>query len=109
MGMGRAHRRRPTGPVVKNFSELTEQELLALAVSLEEEDNRTYSDFAAALRDAYPGTAKLFSAMADEEDRHRHRLLDLYRQKFGERIPFLHRGHLRSTNRSPPGCLARHL
>jgi hypothetical protein len=45
--------------------------------------------------------------MADEEDRHRHRLLDL--KKFGEHIPFLHRGHLRSTNRSPPGCLARHL
>jgi erythrin-vacuolar iron transport family protein len=76
---------------VKNFSELTEQELLALAVSLEEEDNRTYSDFAAALRDTYPGTAKLFSAMSDEEDRHRHRLLDLYRQKFGEHIPLIRR------------------
>jgi erythrin-vacuolar iron transport family protein len=80
---------------VKNFSELTEQELLALAVSLEEEDNRTYSDFAAALRDAYPGTAKLFSSMADEEDRHRHRLLDLYRQKFGEHIPFIRRQDVR--------------
>jgi rubrerythrin len=80
---------------VKNFSELTEQELLALAVSLEEEDNRTYSDFAAALRDAYPGTAKLFSAMAAEEDRHRHRLLDLYRQKFGEHIPFIRRQDVR--------------
>jgi len=80
---------------VKNFSELTEQELLALAVSLEEEDNRTYSDFAAALRDAYPATARLFSAMADEEDRHRHRLLDLYRQKFGEHIPFIRRQDVR--------------
>ena len=80
---------------MKNFSELTEQELLALAVSLEEEDNRTYSDFAAALRNAYPGTAKLFSAMADEEDRHRHRLLDLYRQKFGEHIPFIRRQDVR--------------
>jgi rubrerythrin len=80
---------------VKNFSELTEQELLALAVSLEEEDNRTYSDFAAALRDAYPGTSKLFSAMADEEDRHRHRLLDLYRQKFDEHIPFIRRQDVR--------------
>ena len=80
---------------MKNFSELTEQELLALAVSLEEEDNRTYSDFAAALRDAYPATARLFSAMADEEDRHRHRLLDLYRQKFGEHIPFIRRQDVR--------------
>jgi len=80
---------------VKNFSELTEQELLALAVSLEEEDNRTYSDFAEALRDAYPGTAQLFSAMADEENRHRHRLLDLYRRKFGEHIPLIRRQDVR--------------
>jgi rubrerythrin len=76
---------------VKNFSDLTEQELLALAVSLEEEDSRTYSDFAAALRNTYPATADLFSAMADEEDGHRHRLLDLYRQKFGEHIPLIRR------------------
>jgi erythrin-vacuolar iron transport family protein len=80
---------------VKNFSELTEQELLALAVSLEEEDNRTYGDFAEALRDTYPATAKLFSEMADEEDRHRHRLLDLYRQKFGEHIPLIRRQDVR--------------
>jgi rubrerythrin len=76
---------------VKNFSDLTEQELLALAVSLEEEDSRTYSDFAATLRNTYPGTAELFSAMAVEEDRHRHRLLDLYRKKFGEHIPLIRR------------------
>ena len=80
---------------MKNFSELTEQELLALAVSLEEEDNRTYGDFAEALRDTYPATAKLFSAMADEEDRHRHRPLDLYRQKFGEHIPLIRRQDVR--------------
>jgi rubrerythrin len=82
-------------PIVKNFSQLTEQELLALAVSLEEEDNRTYGDFAEAVRDAYPGTAKVLSAMADEEDRHRHRLLDLYRQKFGEHIPYIRRQDVR--------------
>lgn len=80
---------------MKNFSELTEQELLALAVSLEEEDNRTYGDFAAALRDTYPGTAKLFSAMADEENGHRHRLLNLYRRKFGEHIPLIRRQDVR--------------
>ena len=80
---------------MKNFSELTEQELLALAVSLEEEDNRAYGDFAEALRDTYPATAKLFSGMADEEDRHRHRLLDLYRQKFGEHIPLIRRQDVR--------------
>jgi rubrerythrin len=76
---------------VKNFSELTEQELLALAIALEEEDNRTYSDLAEALRGSYPGTAKMFTAMAEEENGHRHRLLDLYRNKFGDHIPLIRR------------------
>jgi rubrerythrin len=76
---------------MKDFSDLTEQELLALAITLEEEDYRTYGDLAEALREPYPGTAKMFSAMADEEDRHRHRLLDLYREKFGEHIPLIRR------------------
>jgi erythrin-vacuolar iron transport family protein len=76
---------------MKDFSELTEQELLALAIGLEEEDNRTYGDFAEALRESYPGTAKMFAAMAEEENGHRHRLLDLYRQKFGDHIPLIRR------------------
>jgi len=75
----------------KNFSELTEQELMALAIALEEEDNRTYSDLAEAMRETYPGTARIFSAMAEEEDGHRHRLLDLYREKFGDHIPLIRR------------------
>src|SRR5271166_5738308 len=53
---------------MKNFSDLTEQELLALAIALEEEDSRTYSDLADAMREAYPGTARMFAAMAEEED-----------------------------------------
>ena len=76
---------------MKNFSELTEQELLALAIALEEEDSRTYSDLAEAMREAYPGTARLFAAMAEEENGHRHRLLDLYREKFGDHIPLIRR------------------
>lgn len=76
---------------MKEFSELTEQELLALAIALEEEDNRTYGDVAEAMRDAYPGTARMFAAMAEEENGHRHRLLDLYRQKFGDHIPLVRR------------------
>jgi erythrin-vacuolar iron transport family protein len=76
---------------MKNFSDLTEQELLALAITLEEEDSRTYADFAEGLRGNYAGTAKMFSAMADEENGHRHRLLGLYRRKFGEHIPLIRR------------------
>ena len=76
---------------MKDFSDLTEQELLALAISLEEEDNRTYGDIAESLRESYPGTAKMFAAMAEEENGHRHRLLDLYREKFGDHIPLIRR------------------
>jgi len=76
---------------MKNFSDLSEQELLALAITLEEEDNRTYSDLAEALRESYPGTAHMLTAMAEEENGHRHRLLDLYREKFGDHIPLIRR------------------
>jgi erythrin-vacuolar iron transport family protein len=76
---------------MKNFSDLTEQELLALAIDLEEEDSRTYSDLAEAMRETYPGTARMFAAMGEEENGHRHRLLELYREKFGEHIPLIRR------------------
>jgi rubrerythrin len=93
---------------MKDFSELTEQELLALAIALEEEDNRTYGDMAEGLRENYPGTAKMFAAMAEEENGHRHRLLDLYRQKFGDHIPLIRRQDVKGlsgANRS--GCSVR--
>jgi erythrin-vacuolar iron transport family protein len=76
---------------MKNFSDLTEQELLALAIALEEEDSRTYSDLTEAMRESYPGTTRMFAAMAEEENGHRHRLLDLYREKFGDHIPLIRR------------------
>lgn len=76
---------------MKNFSELTEREILALAISLEEEDCRTYDTIAESMRNDYPDTARIFQAMAQEEDGHRHRLLTLYQQKFGEHIPLIRR------------------
>jgi rubrerythrin len=75
----------------KNFKDLPEREIMALAISLEEEDIRTYSDLAEAMRENYPGTARMFAAMAEEENGHRHRLLDLYRTKFGDHIPLIRR------------------
>ena len=80
---------------MKDLSELTEQELLALAISLEEEDIRTYADLAEGMRESYPGTARMFSAMSEEEDGHHHRLLDLYRAKFGDHIPLIRRQDVR--------------
>jgi rubrerythrin len=80
---------------MRNFSDLTEKEVLALAIANEEEDNRIYTDIAEGLRDDYPGSAKVFSEMADEESEHRQKLLDLYRQKFGEHIPLIRRHDVR--------------
>jgi rubrerythrin len=74
-----------------NFRDLSEQQILALAISAEEEDSRIYADFAESLRNEYPATAELFGAMAAEESGHRHRLIDLYRTRFGEHIPLIRR------------------
>ena len=76
---------------MKNFSDLTEQEVLALAITNEEEDSRIYRGFAEGLRDQFPSSAKVFDEMADEEVTHRTRLFDLYRQKFGENLPLIRR------------------
>ena len=76
---------------MRTFKSLTEKEILALAISLEEEDARIYDDIAQGLEDHHPKEADEFRAMRAEEDGHRHRLLDLYRRNFGEHIPLLRR------------------
>src|SRR5208337_5138837 len=78
-------------PMARNFKDLTEREILALAISLEEEDGRVYADFADGLRETYPATAKLFDDMGAEESEHRASLIATYRQRFGEHIPLLRR------------------
>jgi len=75
----------------KSFKELSEREILALAIQLEEEDSRIYGDFAEGLRETYPATAKAFDDMQAEESRHRQRLIDMYRQRFGDHIPLIRR------------------
>jgi rubrerythrin len=76
---------------MRNFSELGEQEVLALAISLEEEDERTYDNYAHYLAPNYPQTAAVFEAMSAEERGHRQRLIELYRSKFGDFIPMIRR------------------
>ena len=73
------------------FADLTEQQILALAISNEEDDSRIYRGFAEGLREQFPASAKVFDKMADEEVRHRTSLFDLYRQKFGEYLPLIRR------------------
>jgi len=74
---------------MRSFDTLSEQEVLALAISLEEEDERIYADFAEGLRAEYPATSKVFDGMREEESGHRRRLIELYQQKFGEHIPLI--------------------
>jgi erythrin-vacuolar iron transport family protein len=76
---------------VKRFADLSEQEILALAISNEEEDSRIYRGFAEGLREKYAASAKVFDEMAEEEVSHRTRLFELYRSKFGEYLPLIRR------------------
>ena len=77
--------------MAKNFKDLSEPEILALAISLEEEDGRIYGEFAEGLRQDYPGTAALLDEMQAEESEHRSRLFELYRSRFGDHIPLIRR------------------
>jgi rubrerythrin len=95
--------------MMRNFSDLAEQELLALAIALEEEDSRIYDEFAHGLRENYPDTAKMFNAMAEEESEHRHRLLELFRTKFGEHIPLIRRQDVKGFIERKPVWLSRPL
>ncbi|HXW18378.1 MAG TPA: ferritin family protein [Candidatus Acidoferrales bacterium] len=94
---------------MKRFKDLTEQEILALAVSLEEEDERVYADFSEGLRRDFPTSAEVFDAMRKEESQHRRRLLELYRQKFGEHIPLIRRQDVRGFIQRRPIWLMRPL
>jgi rubrerythrin len=80
---------------MRNFDDLSEREMLALAIANEEEDGRIYADFADGLRENYPSSAKVFIGMAAEENEHRRRLLDLFVSKFGEHIPLIRRQDIR--------------
>jgi rubrerythrin len=87
---------------MKTFDSLTEREVLALAISLEEEDARVYEDFADGLKENYPEQAAKFREMRREEDGHRHRLLELYKARFGDHVPLIRRQDVRGfVNRRP--------
>ncbi|WP_244277303.1 iron exporter MbfA [Pseudovibrio sp. W64] len=76
------------------FSDLSEQQVLALAISSEEDDARIYRGFAKRLQDDYPGTAAVFADMANEEDQHRISLIELHQKRFGDTIPLIRREHV---------------
>jgi rubrerythrin len=94
---------------MKTFESLTEREVLALAISLEEEDARVYGDFADGLQESYPEQAAKFREMREEEDGHRHRLLELYKKDFGEHVPLIRRQDVRGFVDRKPVWLVRPL
>jgi rubrerythrin len=95
--------------MLKKFRDLTEKEILALAISSEEEDGRIYGEFADGLRDSYPATAQMFEEMRQEEVVHRDRLTAMFRERFGDHIPLIRRENVRGFLQRKPTWLTRPL
>ncbi len=95
--------------MARKFKDLSEREILALAIAFEEEDGRVYADFADGLRETYPATAKLFDDMQKEESGHRAALIDTYRARFGDHIPLMRRQDIKGFIQRRPFWLTRPL
>jgi rubrerythrin len=95
--------------MAKRFKDLSEQEILALAISSEEDDSRIYGDIAEGLKQDYPATSKVFAEMQAEEQEHRRGLTELYRQRFGDHIPLIRRQDVKGFVSRRPVWLIRPL
>src|SRR5260221_6175370 len=95
--------------MAKNFKDLSEREILALAISLEEEHGTIFTDFAHGLRETYPASAAIFDGMAAEESEHRTSLIETYRARFGEHIPLIRRQDVKGFITHRPTWLLRPL
>ena len=95
--------------MARNFKDLSEREILALAIALEDEDGRIYGDFVEGLRESYPATAQMFEEMQEEESGHRRSLIETYRQRFGEHIPLIRRQDVKGFVDRRPVWLIRPL
>jgi len=93
----------------RSFDSLSDQEILALAISSEEDDARIYRAYAEGLREEYPASSSIFIEMAAEEDQHRQLLIDLFKKRFGDTIPLIRREHVRGYYERKPDWLARSL
>ena len=93
----------------RSFDDLSEQEVLALAISSEEDDMRIYQAYADGLRESFPDSAAIFDGMAAEENDHRTQLIDLHKRRFGDVIPLIRREHVRGYYERKPYWLVRPL
>jgi rubrerythrin len=94
---------------LKNFADLTEREVLAIAIASEEEDSRIYLGFAEDLAENYPATSRVFQEMAAEEDGHRRQLLEIYRARFGRNLPAIRREDVKGFLNRRPNWLMKNL
>lgn len=94
---------------MRSFDSLSEREVLALAISLEEEDGRIYGDFAESLKEAFPATAEVFSGMRQEEIEHHARLVAMFRERFGEHIPLVRKQDVKGFVKRRPVWLSKGL
>src|SRR5882762_74847 len=95
--------------MLKKFKDLSEREILALAIQNEEEDGRIFGEFADQLRESYPATAQMFEEMREEEAAHRDRLIATFRQRFGDHIPLIRRENVKGFLQRRPVWLVRPL
>ncbi|MEC7793355.1 MAG: ferritin family protein [Pseudomonadota bacterium] len=93
----------------RRFRDLSEQEIIALAISSEEDDARIYRSYAEMLRGDFPDTARIFDGMAEEEDTHRQALIDLHKRRFGDTIPLIRREHVAGFYARKPVWLVENL
>lgn len=93
----------------RSLQSLSEQEILALAIGAEEEDARIYLDYADGLRETYPASARVFEDMAEVEQTHKNMLIEMFRSRFGERIPLIRREHVRGFYQRKPDWLRKNL
>ena len=94
---------------MRSFDSLSEREILALAIALEEEDEKIYADFADGLKETFPASAAVFEGVREEEVGHRQRLIELFRRKFGEHIPHIRRDDVKGFVKRKPVWLVRPL
>jgi erythrin-vacuolar iron transport family protein len=91
----------------RSLSDLTDREVLALAIQSEEEDGRIYREFAEGLKERYPASAQVFMDMAEAESGHRRMLLDLFQQRFGDHIPLVRREDVKGFIKRRPVWMTR--
>src|SRR2546430_10166181 len=95
--------------MLEKFKDLSEREILALAIQNEEEDGRIFGEFADQLRESYPATAQMFEEMREEEAAHRDRLFATFRERFGDHIPLIRRENVKGFLKRRPLWLVRPL